>query len=256
MHRHDLDLIAALAEGSLENEDRARALIDECTVCRAEYDSQRSVIERLGAVSSASMTAAEKAALHRDVLTGLAEGARDAATSRQRAPWTRWAYAAAGVFVIAGALGALYLGGVTENMNAGFDGGDQSPTQGLGEVDGGGPMRVSTTVTTGEEGNPAPPDDGTTPPATGDTPWEPLVEEARDAAGPDVIAEYADAETAELALTCIEEAGLDRSDYRIIGTVEETSEYLMVIPAEIEFDPSTPLTVVDFETCQVVAVEG
>jgi hypothetical protein len=138
---------------------------------------------------------------------------------------------------------------------ASFDGGAGSPTQGLGEADGGDSARVSTTVTTREEGQPAPPDDGTTPPADGDTPWEPFVAQARDEAGPDVIAEYADAETAEHAVTCIEEAGLDPSDYRIIGTVEETSDYLMVIPAEVEFDPSTPLTVVDFETCQVVAVE-
>ena len=50
MHSHDLDLIAAFADGSLQDTGEAQSLIESCAHCRAEYDAQRSALAALGAL--------------------------------------------------------------------------------------------------------------------------------------------------------------------------------------------------------------
>jgi hypothetical protein len=252
MHRHDFDLIAALADGSLEDESRARALVDECETCRGEYESQRTMLEALKALPAASMSDDERSRLHRDVLTAMTEQPRADVAAEKRSPWLRWAYAVAGVFIVAGVVGAItQLGAFNAGDTAGFGGDLEGPTQGLGEVDGGG--RSVTTTTSGATGEEAtPPDDS----SGGTVPWQPLVDRAHELANPNYIAEFADNATAEDALACIEEAGLDKSEYRLVGTVNPSTAYLLAVPSGTDFDRSTPITVIDFETCDVLAVDG
>ncbi len=113
MHKHDLNLIAALADGSLEDETRALSRVGSCSDCRVEYEAQKSVLGALAVVEPAAMTEHEKAALHRDLWTELRTGAPVAQTT---APWWyRWSYAAAGLFVIIG------LAAVVSQMTGGGD---------------------------------------------------------------------------------------------------------------------------------------
>jgi hypothetical protein len=104
MHKHDLDLIASFADGTIEDETEARDLVASCDECRAEYHSQLEVLEILAAAPPVAMSELEKAALHRDLWTELRS---EPSTSAARAPWYRWAYVAAGLFVVVGVAGAL-----------------------------------------------------------------------------------------------------------------------------------------------------
>ncbi|HSK07280.1 MAG TPA: hypothetical protein VK990_07145, partial [Acidimicrobiia bacterium] len=69
MHEHDLDLIAALADGSLPDEAEARALVEVCDVCRSEYGTQLEVLAWVASTPRVEMTELERAALHRDLWT-------------------------------------------------------------------------------------------------------------------------------------------------------------------------------------------
>ncbi len=104
MHDHDLDLIAALAEGSLHDETAARALVENCPECREEYAGQRAAIEFLASAPEVSMTELERAGLHRDLWTELRSAP---ATTKQVPWWYRWSYVAAGLFVVVGLAGVL-----------------------------------------------------------------------------------------------------------------------------------------------------
>ncbi len=109
MHKHDLDLIAAFADGSLDNDVQARALIESCAECRAEYESQIRMIAMLRQVSPVEMTDLEKAGLHRDLWTELRSNPVDQTTSSPW--WYRWSYAVAGLVIVAGiAAGVANLG--------------------------------------------------------------------------------------------------------------------------------------------------
>ncbi len=104
MHDHDLDLIAALAEGSLDDETAARARVEACPECRDEYRGQRAVIEYLASAPEVTMTELERAGLHRDLWTELRS---EPAASKHSPWWYRWSYVAAGLFVVVGLAGVL-----------------------------------------------------------------------------------------------------------------------------------------------------
>ena len=107
MHDHPLDLIAALADGSLSDEAEARALVESCPECREEYRTQTEVIGWLAATPAAEMTDLEKAALHRDLWTEL----RNQPGKSPATPWwQRLAYVAAGLFVTVGLVSVLNNG--------------------------------------------------------------------------------------------------------------------------------------------------
>ena len=104
MRDHDLELIAALVEGRLEDEAEARALIASSAEAREEFEVQKLAYESLRSTGSASLTAEERAALHRDVWTEL----RARAPVERRVPWYyRWAAVAAGLFVVIGLVSVL-----------------------------------------------------------------------------------------------------------------------------------------------------
>jgi hypothetical protein len=116
MRDHDLELIAALVEGRLEDETEARALIASSPEAREEYEAQKLAFESLRSMGVASLTEEERAALHRDVWTEL----RTETQAKRTMPWYyRWVPVAAGLFVIIGLVTVLSGGGqeVAETSN-------------------------------------------------------------------------------------------------------------------------------------------
>lgn len=114
-HPHDLDLIASFA-GGFADDDLARRLLDECAVCREEYELQRRMQELLSSLPSPEMTETERQRLHQ-VLTP-PPGARIITLSERRRArtWMRVGTAAAGLLVVVG-LGSVFLrmmGGATD----------------------------------------------------------------------------------------------------------------------------------------------
>lgn len=109
MREHELELIAAFAEGRLEDETEARALIDSAPEFRAEFEAQKLAVESLSQLSRATMSETEKTALHRDLWTELRS---TTAAARTRQPWyLRWAPVAAGLFVVVGLVAVVNQGG-------------------------------------------------------------------------------------------------------------------------------------------------
>lgn len=67
MREHEIDLIAALVEGRLEDETEARALITSSPEMRQEYQAQKLAYEALAGAGMVRMTESERSALHRDI---------------------------------------------------------------------------------------------------------------------------------------------------------------------------------------------
>src|ERR687892_348665 len=100
MRDQDLELIAALVEGRLDDETEARALIASSAEAREEYEAQKRAYESLAAMGTAHLTETERATLHRDLWTELRGGDTP---ERTKTPWyVRWSPVAAGLFVVVG----------------------------------------------------------------------------------------------------------------------------------------------------------
>lgn len=110
MHEHDIDRIAAVAEHRLTGQDlvEARAEIDACEECRTRLADQLLAISFLKQAPDVSMTAVERARMHRAI--------RPAPT---RSRWLRLApaFAAAAAVVVVVASAILPRGGA-EMMTA------------------------------------------------------------------------------------------------------------------------------------------
>lgn len=264
MHRHDLNTIAALADGSLKDEAQARALVESCDECRVEYESHKVVIAALAAVEPVTMTDLEKAALHRDLWTDLRA---DTAPAVKTPPWWyRWSYAAAGVFVVVGLVGVVsQLGGVSTSDSAAPEvfetPEDASGVADLGTQDGGEADEAATdeaeaaetTIAAVEDaGGGAEPLSRSLDAAT----FSLLVEQARsvELTSSEAAATFSNDATALRAAECVEEAGLSAQE--VVGQVEASTMYLLTVAIGEKFDAGTVFTVVDFETCQVLSVEN
>lgn len=117
MRDHERELIAALAEGSLEDETEARALMESSAEARAEYQLQFDALRALSAAETIMMTESERAVLHRDLWARLrAEQARPTVTAGAY----RWSLAAAALFVVVG-LAAVLGGGLLNQSDSGGD---------------------------------------------------------------------------------------------------------------------------------------
>jgi hypothetical protein len=113
MHEHEFELIAALAEGRLEDESQARALVASDPRYREEYEAQKTAFEALSAVGTASLSDAERAGLHRDIWTELRASTAPTPT---RQPWyIRWSPVAAGMLVVVGLVAVLNQGGSSDS---------------------------------------------------------------------------------------------------------------------------------------------
>lgn len=121
MRDHELELLAALAEGRLEDESEARALIASSPEARAEYEAQRSALEALSELDSVFLSEQERAELHRDVWTALRAPA-EIGPSRGR--WfSRWVPVTAGLFILVGVVAVLNQ---TDMLDGGTDSAQQS----------------------------------------------------------------------------------------------------------------------------------
>ncbi|HZD22004.1 MAG TPA: hypothetical protein VE569_01150 [Acidimicrobiia bacterium] len=110
MDDRQLELIAALAEGRLEDETAARALLATSAEARAEYEAQKTALEALAATSTVALTETEKAALHRDVW---AELRTPVSTPSSTVRWySRWAPVAAVLLVVVGLVAVISQSGL------------------------------------------------------------------------------------------------------------------------------------------------
>lgn len=99
-HAHDLDLIASLADGSIEaDESEARRLIAECAVCRAEFDRQRRMREALAGLPPVVLTDAERHRIRASLLPPT-ERPRPRQSGVRR-PWREALGAVAALLVVA-----------------------------------------------------------------------------------------------------------------------------------------------------------
>ena len=117
--QHDLELIAAYAEGLLADGDEARHLVEECAHCRQEYELQKGVKGLLAGLPPVGMTDQERLELHA-IIKRLPRGNVITMTDRRRTQrWMRVASVAAAGFVLVG-LGAVFVGTLGGGSRASF----------------------------------------------------------------------------------------------------------------------------------------
>jgi hypothetical protein len=250
MHRHNFDLIAEYAQGSLPDDSRARALVDSCDVCREIYAEQKLAIESLAAaasegVSSATMTEHEKAALHRDLWTELRSPAR---TEAAPTSWwrTSWAIGTATVIVL-----GVGLVGVLSNV-----GSSGSTAENFSEV--GAPIGrglSGSNADGSDSGNPAA---ETTSTAAAldlaeDLAVEKITSEIRATAG--FTSTYYEEPLPEETTSeedCLERAGL--INFFTIHDFDDITNLIVALPEDRSLS-DTPIVFVDPENCTIVHME-
>ncbi|MGH8952917.1 MAG: hypothetical protein ACRDX9_16055 [Acidimicrobiia bacterium] len=243
MHEHDLDLIAALADGSLGDQTEARALVDSCDICHTEYLEQTEVLALISNVPSARMTELEKAALHRDLWTEV----RRAPARAQSTPWwQRWSYVAAGLFVAVGLVGVLDLaqdsGGEAAGTTAAEATADlQAPRNeegvpfvaGEDSAEGGG--ESVTTTAAAEQALPPP--------------FAELADEARARRDEGTMSTLDSDEGAD---ECLTRLGLD--EHEVVDEIELDHTYLVVMPVDAQAEQV--VTFVILADCAIAHVDG
>ncbi len=260
MRKHEIELITALAEGSLEDETEARALIESSEKARSEYEAQKTALNALASVPPAELTEIEKAALHRDIWTALSA---QPAIARKHMPWyNRWSYVAAGLVVVVGLVAVL-------NTDA-FSGDDASLEQ-LGSSQ---DLATGTTLASGgADGSaeaPAVVEDTTDASEAGTV--DPVVEFFREHASQVRSGQFSSAlaapendqgSIADEYSACLSRAGLD--DYETLGEItfteagstslEPESSYLVAVPTAALLDESTPVAFVERLNCVRVYID-
>jgi len=248
MHDHPLDLIAALADGSLSDEAEARALIESCQECRDEYRAQTEVIGLLAGVPAPEMTDLEKAALHRDLWTEL-RGQPEKSTATPW--WQRLSYVAAGLFVVVGLVGVL------NNVDSG-DGAASDTTVAEASAEDGAvedaPTEEVPFVAEGDEGGESATE--TTAAATAETfaggeeslplPFQELADEARAAQADRVATLATDRDVEE----CLARLALD--EHVVVDEIELDQTFLLVMPEDPEAEPI--VTFIALPVCEIVYV--
>lgn len=245
MREQEQELIAALAEGSLDDETEARALLDASAEARAEYRLQLEALDALRTARSVQLTEVERARLRRDTWTELRSSE---AKSRSTAAIYGWSLAAAALFVVVG-LAAVLGNGFGAQDAATFDessSGLESPAADMAteesteEAQGG--------VTFGEaEG-----DDGGTaliPPSSRDY-FEAEATRLRDADREETLRAAGDDDA-----VCLEQARL--FDHEVIAALEPDDaapvdgSYLVAAPSGEELGEETPIHFVDADLCEL-----
>lgn len=260
MRKHEIELIAALAEGTLEDETQARALIASSSKARAEYEAQKTALDALAKIQPAVLSDTEKATLHRDIWTELK--ARPVATKKVTPWYYRWSYAAAGLFLVVGLVAVLNTGGgddaATEEIAASREAGETADTTiATGGADQGAeaPSVAEDSTTDGEAGTP-----------------DPVVEFFREQASRVragqfysalAVPEKDQSSVATENSACLSSAGLD--EYEALGKVtfdeamsyglDPETPYLVAVPAGVPIDESTPVAFVDLLTCDRIHID-
>lgn len=109
MHNHDQDLIAALAEGTLDGAAAAAASADiaGCSTCSADLAAQRTAIVAMAGVSPVALTAAESARLRSAVASAIGIEPTPTPVSAPRARRTPWGAIAIAAASLAGIVGVV-----------------------------------------------------------------------------------------------------------------------------------------------------
>ncbi len=249
MHRHNFELIAEYAQGSLDDEARARSLVESCARCRTIYDEQLFARNALGPATTAFLTEHEKAALHRDLWTEL----RSPTAATEKRTWWRssWAFGAATVLVI-----GIGLAGVLNNQDA--------TTETFSEVgadlDGGASDGLETEDSLAPSAEtPSTPSAETTSTsavaAVADVAtYEGVTEEVRSAEGTtDSYSKAAVPEEGSTQQECLQNAGLD--NFLILEAFETVTSLIVAIPQD-QMLSTTPIVFVDPDTCTIVHREN
>ena len=242
MRDRDFELIAQLAEGSLEDETEARALVASSEEHRLEYEAQLTAIEALSSVEPVMMTDTERAAIHRDLWTEMTAQARPDI----RTPWYyRFVPVAASLFVVVG-IGAVIVqddGGATDGdapaiaaeqaatttaADAGDDGGDL-----FGDAEGG---------------------ESALSPFASEEVYSRLADDVRSG----TVATSNQERDADFE-ACLGQIDLD--GYELIGPVPAPPEIpadvdLDLIAAALNGDPETgPIAFIDADTCEILYLD-
>jgi hypothetical protein len=132
MRNNELELIAALAEGRLEDETLARALIEASEEHRAAYEAQKLAIDALRGAGTVLMDDTERAMLRRDLWTALKAGQRAQGTA---SPWYyRWTPVAAGLLVVVGLIAVINRGGEDGAARGLFEAAAETTTTAAGDI--------------------------------------------------------------------------------------------------------------------------
>ncbi|MFP3881544.1 MAG: hypothetical protein ACLFRT_05575 [Actinomycetota bacterium] len=257
MREHELELIAALVEGRLEDESEARALIDSSPELREEYEAQKLAYEALQNAGTASLRETERAELHRDIWTQLRSGP---AQPVSKTPWYyRWAPVAAALLVVVGLVSVLGQGG------------DDAGEEAVSLAD-----AAATTTTAGAAGDES--DDGAAPEddqqmeSTGDDDsaadagilsadtldiYQREADLLRQGVYGERLRPYDSADATTEA--CVEESGLD--GHRILATLgapleetgapEDERRVAVAYPGGTQLE-AAPISFVDLDVCEVV----
>ena len=116
MHQnHDLELIAAFAEGRLDDVAPAEALVADCEECAEIFRSHRTVLQAVHRQAPVAMSELERHRLHASVWGTLQTGATSPAAPAKKAARTPWWYrvvpVAAALVVVVGIGANLMTGG-------------------------------------------------------------------------------------------------------------------------------------------------
>lgn len=111
MHNHDLDTIAALADGSLDldHQDEVRHLLENCEECREEFEAQTMILGILSETETTTLSDFERARLHQSIARLELEPV--GRTGRQSA-WFNWmprVAVAAALIAFVGTFGVLFF---------------------------------------------------------------------------------------------------------------------------------------------------
>jgi hypothetical protein len=245
MHKHDLDLVAEFAAGTLGDESAARALVDSCDRCAQEYLAQGSALAALSGIGPAQMTEHERSRLHRDLWTELRSPAVTAPAPRASSWWQSWAFGSAAFILV-----AVSLIGVMENF-----GGDSAENATAAELDSGadgsGEDRSAEDMAGGSEpGEESLAPDVTTAAAEQfeGTPYLLIAREVRQGATGDAGPLTYDAKQSD----CLEQSGL--IDYQPVSGLEAMTDLLVAVPSGADLE-TAPVAFVDPETCTIVHEE-
>lgn len=262
MRRRDIELMAALAEGTLEDETEARALVATSEEHRSEYEAQLTAINALTGLGSAQMTQTETAALHQHVWSTLRAQPTQA---KKGLPWYfRVGYGAAGLLVVIGLFSALDLGGGASDSTgiAAETGGSQTfeDTQEASKAT----EQATRSADDTDGGEDASAAGGIAPSTPLDAPLERFLADSADRirAG-DLTSDslttesaYEQAELAEQNSDCVTEAGLVGYEALTFidfeGSDPEPMSFLVAVPETTEISPATPVVFIQPDDCTIV----
>lgn len=133
MHEHDLDLVAAYADGSASpsEADQVAQWLETCADCTEEFESQQRALEALATVGPATLSDLERAKLHRTVRESIAQIDLDAhelpaATESTERPKRAMGWLAG---VAAAAVAVVLAGGVLSTLGGSNDSADLATTE-------------------------------------------------------------------------------------------------------------------------------